>query len=114
MIETGLLRRNSSGIRSEKLSKHLRLLVYSYLPANVLLFKVSKVSNRERKEVAESGIIGKNRHGTIRLPSNCWLDKLKVGQMPQDLQYLLDQLGELTIIADYSQICHSQSHSLDK
>ena len=74
MIEAGLLRRSSTGLRNEKLSKHLRLLVYSYLPANDLLFRVSKVSNRERKEVAESGIIGKNRHGTIRLPTNCWLD----------------------------------------
>ena len=90
MIETGLLRRSSTSSRYEKLSKHLRLSVYSYLPANELLFKVSKVSNRERKEVAESGIIGKNRHGTIRLPTNCWLDKLKVGQMPHDLQFLLD------------------------
>ena len=103
MIETSNLRRNSSNpYRNEKLSKHLRLLVYSYLPASNLLFRVAKTSSRERQEVANSGIIGKNRHGVIRLPTNCWLDKLKIGQMPDDLSYLIEQLSELTIIADYT------------
>ena len=84
-IENPLQRRESSFYRNEKLSKHLRLLIYSYLHANILLFRISKLSPRERKEVAESGIIGKNRHGVIRLPKNCWLDKLKIGQTPDDL-----------------------------
>ena len=91
MIETGMLQRESSNLsRNEKLSKHLRLVIYSFLHANDLLFKISRTSSRERQEVAKSGIIGKNRHGVIRLPTTCWLDKLKIGQLPRDLGSLLE------------------------
>ena len=43
----------------EKLTKFIRLKVYSYLPGNDVLFKISKLNSRERKESSDSGLVGK-------------------------------------------------------
>ena len=56
-----------------RLSKYLRLVIYSYLPTEDYIGAISRLSRDERESVMDSAIASENRHIEILVPSGMCL-----------------------------------------
>ena len=61
----------ASSYHEGRLSKHIRLKVYSFMQTSELIFKISKLSKRERSNISASQIACEEREGTLILPRQC-------------------------------------------
>ena len=57
-----------------KLSRFVRLVIYSYLPFNTLLYTVAVLSNHERKALENSSIVRINKEFKVTLTGKNWLE----------------------------------------
>ena len=78
MQEPTLAPRTSSasqgGSRNAELSHYLRLVVYSYLPLETLLYNIAILNKHERKALENSAIVRVNKEFKVKLTGENWLD----------------------------------------
>ena len=59
-------------VEVEKLTKHLRLMVYSYLDLQTALSKISTLSKLERTTLRDSAIARKGKNLVIAMNERTW------------------------------------------
>ena len=65
---------SAGGSRNAELSHYLRLVVYSYLPLEVLLYNIALLNPHERKALENSAIVRVNKEFKVKLTGENWLD----------------------------------------
>ena len=97
-------------LESERLTKHVRLVVYSFLETNELILAISKLSTRERANLVNAQLCNKERSGTIVLPKDCFLHQITFQGLTKQIGHILSMLTYLTIKIDFSQVCIMRKH----
>ena len=64
---------SSIGSRNAELSHYLRLVVYSYLPLEALLYNIALLNRHERKALENSAIVRVNKEFKVKLTGENWL-----------------------------------------
>ena len=63
-----------------KLSRYIRLVIYSYLPFDTLLYTIGMLSKHERKALEHSAIVRVNKEFKVTLTGKNWLQSGKERQ----------------------------------
>ena len=95
-------RRAQGGSTNAKLSHHLRLTVYSYLPLKTLLTKIALQNCYEKRLLHNSAIARKNKSFQLILRKDRWYEILEQsGQVPRPmLHQICNMVSELEIEID--------------